>query len=144
MAIATTETTFQDSGLAANTTYSYSVTAIDWANNESAPSEPAFATTCPTPAGRDAAECADRAVGEAVSATSIGLPWTGSTDPGAGASVSDTFDRGNGGLGGAWTAAERDVPDRESACGAGDAGDVYGGAADDAGWAAGTSGRKWR
>ncbi len=40
----------------------------------------------------------------AASATSIGLQWTGSTDPGAGVSVSDTFDRANGGLGGAWTA----------------------------------------
>ena len=67
----------------------------------------------------------------AVSSTRIGLAWTGSTDVGPGVTASDTFNRANGGLGGSVDAAERDVPDREPACGGGGGGHVYDGAADD-------------
>ena len=99
--ITTAVRTFQDTGLTANTTYSYGVTAIDFANNESQPAMVNATTgTLPpdvTPPGAPSGLSAT-----AVSSTRIDLSWTGSTDPAPGG-VSDGFNRANGGLGATWT-----------------------------------------
>jgi lysophospholipase L1-like esterase/chitodextrinase len=102
LVITTPTMTYADTGLQPTTGYSYTVTAVDRAGNESGPTGPAAATTLPldgTPPGAPTGLSAT-----AVSSTRIDLSWTGSTDPGPGVSVSDGFNRGNGGLGGTWTA----------------------------------------
>jgi len=98
----TPTTTYANTGLQPTTAYSYTVTAVDGAGNESGAAGPATATTLSldvTPPGAPTGLSAT-----AVSSTRIDLSWNGSTDPGPGVSVSDGFNRVNGGLGGAWTA----------------------------------------
>ncbi len=77
---------FTDSNLSANTTYTYTVTAVDRADppNESAHSAPATATTDsdgPGPGGDSTAPSApDNLVATTVSSTQIGLDWSPSSD----------------------------------------------------------------
>jgi chitinase len=77
-------TTFTDTNLAANTTYSYTVTAVDGAPaaNESAPSAPASATTNPEPPPADTTPPSVPTNVSAVpqSASQILVSWTASTD----------------------------------------------------------------
>jgi len=72
-------TTYQDGSLNANTTYVYTVQALDAAGNASAPSTPASATTV---AALDTIPptTPTNLVGNAVSATQINLSWSPSTD----------------------------------------------------------------
>ena len=72
-------TTYQDGSLNANTTYVYTVQALDAAGNASAPSTPASATTA---AALDTIPptTPTNLVGNAVSATQINLSWSPSTD----------------------------------------------------------------
>ena len=79
IAILSAVTTFQNTGLAASTTYSYTVQAIDAAGNASAQSTSASATT---QAGADttAPSVPTGLAGTAVSPTQINLTWNASTD----------------------------------------------------------------
>ena len=70
-------TSYSDSGLTANTTYSYTVSAIDVAGNRSAESVAAQATT---PADTTAPGVPGSFTATATSPTSISLSWTVSTD----------------------------------------------------------------
>ena len=72
---------FDDWPLAASTTYTYRVSAVDPSNNESPQSAQASATT---PAGADLVppSVPTNLQGSAVSATQVNLTWTASTDTG--------------------------------------------------------------
>ncbi len=72
-------TTFQSTGLAASTTYSYTVQALDAAGNASAQSASASATTQVAP-DTQAPSVPTGLAGTAVSATQINLTWNASTD----------------------------------------------------------------
>jgi len=74
-----TGTSFSDTGLTPSTTYSYVVTAIDAAMNESAPSNTANATT---PASSDTTPptAPTNLVANVASSTQIDLTWNASTD----------------------------------------------------------------
>ncbi|MFQ5713407.1 MAG: fibronectin type III domain-containing protein [Candidatus Scalinduaceae bacterium] len=74
----TTGTTYQDTGLSVGTLYTYNVSAVDLAGNESAQSSPASATTFAgdiTPPSIPA-----NLTATAVSSSQIGLSWEASTD----------------------------------------------------------------
>jgi chitodextrinase len=76
----TTGTSFSDTGLTPSTTYSYTVTAVDNAGNESAPSDPASATTA---AATDTTPPSDPGnLQPTVSATAVSLTWSAGTDTG--------------------------------------------------------------
>jgi fibronectin type 3 domain-containing protein len=70
-----------DVGLAGSTVYTYRVSAIDNASNESAQSSPSSATTLPTP-DLIPPTVPTGLAGAAVSATWVNLSWSGSTDTG--------------------------------------------------------------
>ena len=72
-------TTYQNTGLAASTSYSYTVQAIDAAGNASAQSASASATTQAAP-DTQAPSVPTGLAGTAVSATQINLTWNASTD----------------------------------------------------------------
>jgi len=73
-------TSFQDTGLTASTTYSYTVRARDAAGNISAPSSPASATT-QAPAGDTTAPSTPTGLtATAASSSQINLSWTAATD----------------------------------------------------------------
>lgn len=73
-------TSYSDSGLTANTTYSYTVSAIDVAGNRSAESAAAQATTPAAPADTTPPSVPGSFTATPTSATSISLAWTASTD----------------------------------------------------------------
>jgi chitodextrinase len=76
-----TSTSFNDTGLAAGTTYSYSVAAQDAAGNVSAQSSPvSVATQAPPPPDTQAPSVPTNLAGTAVSSSQINLTWTASTD----------------------------------------------------------------
>src|SRR5881392_2647353 len=78
--IATTSaTSFADTGLAASTTYSYTVAAYDAAGNLSAQSSPASATT-PAPPDTTPPSVPTGLTASAVSSSQINLSWTASSD----------------------------------------------------------------
>ena len=72
----TTSTSGTDIGLQPNTTYTYTVTAVDIFDQESAPSVPAQATTLPDPPPAPASLSATP-----VSGTQINLSWPAVSDP---------------------------------------------------------------
>lgn len=72
-------TSFGDTGLIANTTYSYTVSAVDVAGNRSAESAAAQATT-PVPADTTPPSVPANFAANATSSTSITLSWTAATD----------------------------------------------------------------
>ena len=74
-----TTTSFADSGLTASTSYSYRVSAIDAAGNESAQSTAASATT-QAPPDTTPPTVPSGVTATAVSASAINLSWTASTD----------------------------------------------------------------
>jgi len=78
-------TTYSDTSVAASTSYSYTVRALDAAGNRSAPSDPATATTPAAQAGLTLTPTADSIVQEASpstnAGTSTGLRVDGGTDP---------------------------------------------------------------
>ncbi len=69
-------TTYSDTGLTSATSYSYQVTAVDAANNESDPSNTQSATTLDT----TAPTAPSNLTANASSSTQIDLNWTASTD----------------------------------------------------------------
>jgi chitodextrinase len=73
-------TSYSDSGLTANTTYSYTVSAVDVAANRSAESAAAQATTPAAPADTTPPTVPGNFTATATSSTSISLSWTASTD----------------------------------------------------------------
>src|SRR5258705_1112 len=74
-----TGTTFSDTGLTASTSYSYRVRATDAANNLSAYSSTASAST-PTPPDTTPPTAPANLTATAASASQINLAWTASTD----------------------------------------------------------------
>ena len=74
-----TATSFSDTGLQANTSYNYSITAVDAAGNASAPSPGASATTLPAP-DIDAPSIPAGLQASAASSTAIDLSWSASSD----------------------------------------------------------------
>lgn len=76
-------TSYSDTALAANTTYTYRVAAYDSAGNESAQSGPVPVTTPGVPPTDSTPPTIPTALGAtAVSSSRIDLSWTGSTDTG--------------------------------------------------------------
>jgi chitodextrinase len=73
-------TTYQDAGLAPNMSYTYTVTALDAAGNQSAPSAPASTTTPPLPADTQAPSVPMGLSATVVSATQINLSWGAASD----------------------------------------------------------------
>jgi chitodextrinase/PKD repeat protein len=73
-------TTFQNTGLTASTTYSYTVRAFDAAGNVSAPSSSAGATTQAPPADTTAPSAPTGLTATAASSSQINLSWTAATD----------------------------------------------------------------
>ncbi|MGB7624471.1 MAG: fibronectin type III domain-containing protein, partial [Terriglobia bacterium] len=74
-----TVTSYQSTGLTPSTTYSYTVSAYDAANNNSAPSTAASATT-QAPPDTTAPSVPTNLTATAASSTQINLAWTASTD----------------------------------------------------------------
>jgi len=74
-----TATTFSDTGLAASTSYSYQVRAVDAAGNLSVYSSTASATTAAAP-DTTAPTAPSALAGTAAGTTQINLTWTASTD----------------------------------------------------------------
>jgi chitodextrinase len=74
-----TTTSYQDTGLAPSTTYTYAVAAIDAAGNTSPQSTPASATTPPAP-DTTPPSTPTGLTATAVSSSQIDLSWNGSTD----------------------------------------------------------------
>jgi chitodextrinase len=74
-----TGTSFADAGLTANTTYSYTVDAVDTSNNHSAQSSPPVTATTDQDTTVPTAPATLTAT--AVSAARIDLAWSASTDP---------------------------------------------------------------
>jgi chitodextrinase len=72
-------TTYQNTGLTASTTYSYTVQALDMAGNASAQSAPASATTLSTP-DTTPPSTPTGLTATAVSSSQINLSWNASTD----------------------------------------------------------------
>ncbi len=76
-------TSYVDAGLAANTSYTYSIVAIDNAGNASAASAPVSQTTMPTTSADAIAPSVPGALRTtSVSSTQIDLAWDASTDTG--------------------------------------------------------------
>jgi chitodextrinase len=79
-----TGTTFTNSGLAASTTYSYTVSAVDAAGNRSAESATRQVTTsasAPPPSGNDTTKpTAPTSLAATSTSTSVTLTWTAATD----------------------------------------------------------------
>jgi len=73
-------TSFQNNGLTASTTYSYTVRARDAAGNISAPSSPASATTQAPVGDTTAPSTPTGLTASAVSSSQINLSWTAATD----------------------------------------------------------------
>jgi chitodextrinase len=73
-------TTFQNTGLTASTTYSYTVRAFDAAGNVSAPSSSASATTQAPTADTTAPSTPAGLTATAVSSSQINLSWAAATD----------------------------------------------------------------
>lgn len=78
--IVSSGTTFQNTGLTAGTTYTYAVSAMDAAGNDSAVSVPATATTQAAPADTSAPTVPVGLSATAVSSSQINLSWQTSTD----------------------------------------------------------------
>ncbi|MGZ8143980.1 MAG: fibronectin type III domain-containing protein [Methylosarcina sp.] len=77
-----TGTAFSENGLAANTTYGYTVSAYDAAGNTSAQSRQVSAKTLTTPGGSEAGPTIpDGLSATPVSSSQINLSWAASTDP---------------------------------------------------------------
>jgi len=74
-----TTTSFADTGLAASTTYSYTVDAVDTSNNHSAQSSPAVPAT--TAADTTVPTAPATLTATAVGAARVDLAWSASTDP---------------------------------------------------------------
>jgi chitodextrinase len=74
-----TATSYQDTGLAPATTYTYTVVAVDAAGNTSPHSAPAAATT-PAPPDTTAPSTPSGLTALAISSSRIDLSWTASTD----------------------------------------------------------------
>jgi chitodextrinase len=73
-------TTFQDTGLAASTTYSYTVRAFDAAGNVSAPSSSASDLTLPPGLDTTAPSTPTGLTATAASSSQVNLSWTAATD----------------------------------------------------------------
>ncbi len=73
-------TTFQNTGLAAGTTYTYAVSAMDAAGNDSAVSVPATATTQAAPTDTSTPTVPAGLSATAASSSQINLSWQASTD----------------------------------------------------------------
>lgn len=78
--------TFSDSTVSANTTYTYTVTALDAAGNQSAHSVPASVTT-PATADTTPPSVPTALSGNATSTTSVALTWNVSTDNSGGSGL---------------------------------------------------------
>ena len=74
-----TALSYQDTGLASSTTYTYTVAAYDAAGNASAQSTPASATT-PAPPDVTAPSVPQNVTASAASATQINVSWAAATD----------------------------------------------------------------
>ena len=92
---APTNTSYLDQPLSANTPYTYTVSAVDPASNESAVSSPASATT---PPGADLVppSVPTGLQGSAVSGTWVNLTWSASTDTGGSGLAGYEIFRNNG------------------------------------------------
>lgn len=77
-----TGTTYSDTALSANTSYTYSIKAFDGANNKSASCASVFGTTMPsvTTADTQAPSVPTNLLATAASSTKINLIWSASTD----------------------------------------------------------------
>ena len=80
IAASVASTSYSDSGLTANTTYSYTVSAVDVAGNRSSESAAASATTPAAPVDSTPPSVPGSFTATATSSTSISLSWTASTD----------------------------------------------------------------
>jgi hypothetical protein len=72
-------TSYRDTAVSANTSYSYTVAAFDFAGNYSAPSEPAVVTT-PAPPVDNPPSVPGGVTASAVSSAEVDVSWTASTD----------------------------------------------------------------
>jgi len=79
MATVTSGTSYQNTGLNSNTTYSYSVSAYDQAGNNSAQSAPLNVTTLPPPDTTPPSVPANL-VASSITSTTVTISWTASTD----------------------------------------------------------------
>jgi chitodextrinase len=80
VALSVAGTNYSDVGLTQNTTYNYTVSAVDVAGNRSAESSAAQATTPVAPADTIAPSTPTNFAASATSSTNIALSWTASTD----------------------------------------------------------------
>ena len=76
----TTGTTYTDTGLTPETTYTYEVSAVDTSNNEGTKSDPASATTDPAPADTTPPAKVTGLTANAISQTEIELNWNANTE----------------------------------------------------------------
>ncbi len=76
----TTATTYSDSGLSPETTYTYEVSAVDTAGNEGTKSDPASATTDPAPPDTTPPAKVTGLTATPASSTSIDLSWDANTE----------------------------------------------------------------
>ena len=77
----TTTTSFTDTGLVAGSSHTYTVDAVDAANNASAKSQASLSITVTTVADTTAPSVPGRPAGSSPSAGSIQISWAASTDP---------------------------------------------------------------
>lgn len=91
----TAETVFTDGGLEPSTTYTYRVTAVDTAGNESEPSDPAEATT-PAEPDTTPPTIPENLRTTAVESTRVDLAWSVSSDPESGVDHYRVFRDGSG------------------------------------------------
>ncbi|MGD2073114.1 MAG: S8 family serine peptidase, partial [Candidatus Thorarchaeota archaeon] len=76
----TTSTTYSDTGLNPETTYTYEVSAVDTSDNEGTKSDPASATTDPAPPDTTPPAKVTGLIADPVSSTSIDLNWDANTE----------------------------------------------------------------
>jgi len=79
VATVTLGTSYQDTNLTPNATYSYTVSAYDWAGNSSAQSSPVSATTLPPPETTPPS-VPTNLVASGITSTSMLISWSASTD----------------------------------------------------------------